>query len=240
MWQENSALHEKYQNQQQTINNILGFLASVFSKKKNLSQAKKRKLLIEDMDDSDDDNIVKELGELINSPQGSTCVTPMHDNSIPNSFDFNNVIQNSSSSPAFNNGIQSSSSSPALFNNNHSLFSPNGGHIDGSTEEATKNKGSLPILGEDLTLPIHEDMEILNDRLDSLSHLLSKPAQQWSQEDLDNFNPSVLQNTKEGNDLLKQMNEHGLTSTNVDSSLTQPDSEVCEADFDLFFNDTTS
>jgi hypothetical protein len=48
IWHESQQLRDKYQHQQDTINKILEFLASVYSGKKKVGATKKRKLIRED------------------------------------------------------------------------------------------------------------------------------------------------------------------------------------------------
>ena len=62
VWQASSKLHEKYQEQQDTINKILDFLASVYSKKKSVGH-KKRKLLLENDTAASADKLVELLQE---------------------------------------------------------------------------------------------------------------------------------------------------------------------------------
>lgn len=267
VWQETAQLHEKYQNQQQTVNKILGFLASVFSKKKHVSSNKKRKLLIEDVSESDEE-VIKSLDDLIQDP---VLVHQTEDENIS----VNNVISagqsifpaSASLSPATPNGqslpipnsissqpYMPSSSQPFIASNIPSTIPP---FISQQspiyTPQSTKTPLShsiteiLPELqhdipGHDPTLPIQEDMEILNDRLDSLSYImnnygnLSQNSPKWTHEDLDSANLSILQDTDEGKNLLSQMRASASKCQKADQKLTA-DSEVSQADFDEFFND---
>jgi hypothetical protein len=282
VWQETSMLQNKYAVQQQTINKILGFLASVFSKKKTVNHHKKRKLLLEDASETEDDDptaVIQSLGELIADRQrqssngqgvtnytttisnlpASNCANLQGLNILPGSNPLltNMAVQDSINSLQANNNILTSnletlqSFSTSNMQSTPTLLSPTTS-TPYITTETTADMPGLTTLnspfafpgGIDPTIPISEDMELLKDRLDSLSYLMNtyttQPTQ-WSPNDLENANLSILQDTEEGKNLLRSMRGHlpGDSSSpkGTDGLRDIEEPEVTQDDFDKFFND---
>ena len=75
LWTESISLRERYAKQQDTIDKILGFLASVFSSQKTVvGRDKKRKLFLEELDQAKSDPVIEEPDdEVVTSKKRKSC-----------------------------------------------------------------------------------------------------------------------------------------------------------------------
>lgn len=259
VWQETAQLQTNYHLQQQTINKMVSFLATVFSKKKDVSNVsssqaenKKRKLMIEEASETEDERAdhisAEDISSLFEIPSPPSAISASLSNLQHSIIPQMNILPNQISpleqpanllNPlAFGQPFYPSNSSQPL---NQPQNAPNTSQLSNQqlcaslfpiAPAGTANPIAMQPISNDPTLPLSQDMDILNDRLDSLSYLMDNYTHptQWSPQDLQNANLQILHDTDEGKTLLANMNE-GTSMMGLEEPV-----DVSQVDFDEFFN----
>jgi heat shock transcription factor len=207
LWQESITLQEKYRAQQVTIDKIVGFLASVFSQRKHVQPGnKRRRLLLGDSLDQEDESLESMLDPNA-MQQLSQLISPANavSLSLPNGIPFLQTPNNVTPLVDALQSVQSTSSIPSI--------------------------STIRPAYHDPTLPVSQDIEMLDDRLDSLSYLVGEfPA------DLDwntvNTNPNLEIINKPDDKLQDFSNEEEIFDFGESGT-----ENVKDSDLDEFFKE---